>query len=444
MAEKKILLLLRSVGNALRKLLGFGKPGSEPGFLPDDRVLYDTEAFSERMHKEIRSSYRTGLPLSYSVMKLGAVANAPEEDREEFLAELLHLMVDNTREDDLFCVNLSEYQLEVLLLNTAIDGAKVFTQKTTQLLYNHFESLRKTNFLDLLAQIEIASYPLNKIAGSNKIVATPAFIKDLEMKKDHISGSEQIFIKRQTHFFLNWDIASASDGVIVHAQPMLWTSLYLGYSDILYQFFKRLVDILGAVTGLILFSPLFLISAIAIKLTSKGPVFFKQPRLGKGGVPFTFYKFRTMNTSGSDQIHRDYIEKYINGEAEEANQGSDEKPVYKITSDPRITPAGRILRRTSLDELPQFINVLLGQMSLVGPRPPIPYEVEMYKEWHLRRILEIKPGITGMWQVGGRNETTFDQMVRMDIQYVNTKSMMLDIRIILKTFQSVFFTHGGY
>jgi exopolysaccharide biosynthesis polyprenyl glycosylphosphotransferase len=200
---------------------------------------------------------------------------------------------------------------------------------------------------------------------------------------------------------------------------------------------KRSLDIVGAIAALLLLSPLMLVIAALVAGSSPGPVIFKQVRLGKRGVPFTFYKFRSMYCSADDEIHRDYVEKLINGDLEGINQGEATKPLYKMKDDPRITRVGRLLRKTSMDELPQLFNVLKGDMSLVGPRPPLPYEAEKYQSWHLRRVLEIKPGITGLWQVNGRSKTSFDEMVRLDLRYVRTCSLGLDFRILLKTVKAV-------
>jgi len=203
------------------------------------------------------------------------------------------------------------------------------------------------------------------------------------------------------------------------------------------QAIKRGIDIVGSIAGIVLFLPIMVVIAIAIKATSPGPVIFKQVRLGKKGVPFTFYKFRSMYLNTDDRIHREYVENLIKGNHERINQGNREKPLYKIKSDPRVTRIGKIIRKTSMDELPQFFNVLKGDMSLVGPRPAISYEAEKYDAWHLRRILEVKPGITGLWQVEGRSKTTFDDMVRLDIQYIQNWSLMLDIKILIKTLKVV-------
>jgi len=206
---------------------------------------------------------------------------------------------------------------------------------------------------------------------------------------------------------------------------------------------KRGIDIVGSIFGILIFMPVMLITALAIKVTSPGPVIFSQIRLGKQGTPFTFYKFRSMHVNMDDQIHRDYVRSFIDGSDDKINQGDAERPLYKIKSDPRITKVGRFIRKTSIDELPQFFNVLKGDMSLVGPRPPLAYEAEKYQAWHLRRILEMKPGITGLWQVEGRSKTGWDDSVRLDIRYIQNWSLLLDIKILFKTLKVVLRDRGA-
>ena len=196
---------------------------------------------------------------------------------------------------------------------------------------------------------------------------------------------------------------------------------------------KRTLDIVGALVALVLFSPIMLTIALVVAATSPGPVIFRQKRLGKGGVPFVFYKFRSMRVDADDRIHREYVANLIEGNLDEVNQGDSSRPLYKMTADPRITRVGHVIRKTSLDELPQLFNVLKGDMSLVGPRPPLPYEAEKYQSWHLRRVLQIRPGITGLWQVEGRSSTSFDDMVRLDLRYIRHCSLWLDLKILLKT-----------
>jgi lipopolysaccharide/colanic/teichoic acid biosynthesis glycosyltransferase len=206
---------------------------------------------------------------------------------------------------------------------------------------------------------------------------------------------------------------------------------------------KRVMDVCGAAAALAILSPAFLILAAMVKATSQGPVFFRQQRVGRYGVNFEFLKFRSMYVSTDAAIHKEYVRNFIAGKAA-ASADASKKTVYKITNDPRVTWIGKIMRRTSLDEIPQFWNVLRGEMSLVGPRPPIPYEIEAYDIWHRRRLLESRPGITGLWQVHGRSKTTFDEMVRLDLQYSRMWSPMLDVKILLQTPRAVLSGDGAY
>lgn len=202
---------------------------------------------------------------------------------------------------------------------------------------------------------------------------------------------------------------------------------------------KRLLDIGGSLFGLVVLSPLFAAVAMAIRLDSPGPVFFRQQRLGLNGRPFVIYKFRTMFAEADSEVHREYVQALI------AGGGSDlkgESGAYKLDGDTRITRVGSWLRTTSIDELPQLLNVLRGEMSLVGPRPPLGYEVELYSERDARR-LEVTPGMTGLWQVSGRNNTDFAQMVELDLAYIERRSLLLDLRILARTFTAVL-SRSGY
>jgi lipopolysaccharide/colanic/teichoic acid biosynthesis glycosyltransferase len=207
---------------------------------------------------------------------------------------------------------------------------------------------------------------------------------------------------------------------------------------------KRTIDLVASGVGLVLMSPLLLAIAIAIKLTSKGPVLFKQQRVGQYGNLFTVLKFRSMYVNNDHKVHQDYVTKLIADQAQRNGATGTTDGVYKLTNDRRITPLGQILRRTSLDELPQVFNVFMGEMSLVGPRPAIPYELAAYQTWHRRRILEAKPGITGLWQVTGRSLVKFDDMVRLDLRYANSWSLWLDFWILLRTPMAVIRGAGAY
>jgi lipopolysaccharide/colanic/teichoic acid biosynthesis glycosyltransferase len=193
-----------------------------------------------------------------------------------------------------------------------------------------------------------------------------------------------------------------------------------------YKVAKRILDILFSSIALVMFSPIIIFIILLIKLESPGPVFFRQERIGENGRKFIFLKFRTMYYI-DDNEHRAYLSLLIHGSGSEIGEDT-----LKIPRDPRLTKIGRFLRRTALDELPQFVIVLKGDMSLVGPRPPIPYEVELYDEWHKER-LKAKPGITGLWQMQPDFSTTFDEMVKLDIQYVRTRSLLLDLKILFLT-----------
>jgi lipopolysaccharide/colanic/teichoic acid biosynthesis glycosyltransferase len=203
---------------------------------------------------------------------------------------------------------------------------------------------------------------------------------------------------------------------------------------------KRFIDVCVASIGLVVLAPFLLVIGLFIRLESPGPALFRQIRLGKDAAPFTFYKFRTMSDGNDPTIHMKYVADLITCGSEDlkGDTGS-----FKIEDDPRVTRIGRVLRQTSIDELPQLINVLFGEMSLVGPRPPLPYEAELYSE-HARRRLDCTPGITGLWQVSGRCQTTFDEMVALDVEYMERWSLGLDLSILARTVPVVFGRKGAW
>jgi lipopolysaccharide/colanic/teichoic acid biosynthesis glycosyltransferase len=205
---------------------------------------------------------------------------------------------------------------------------------------------------------------------------------------------------------------------------------------------KRALDIVLSAGLLVLVTPLLAVIALVIKLKSPGPILFRQERVGQSGKPFTMLKFRTMQVNSDSSIHQEFVSEYING-AKPHDGPTATEASFKIVDDPRVTSIGGILRRSSLDELPQLWNVLRGDMSLVGPRPPLRYEVERYKRWHYRPLLEVKPGITGLWQVTGRSRTTFDDKVRLDLRYAKYSSSWMDIKILLATPRAVLSGEGA-
>jgi lipopolysaccharide/colanic/teichoic acid biosynthesis glycosyltransferase len=199
-----------------------------------------------------------------------------------------------------------------------------------------------------------------------------------------------------------------------------------------YNILKRGLDFVLSFLGLILYAPVCLIISIAIKIDSPGPIIYRQTRIGINGRPFSFYKFRTMYIHPEYSSYREFLSKGMEKDKE------NERLIHRIRGDTRVTRVGRVLRRLSLDELPQFFSVILGDMSLVGPRPPLPYEWEVYKDWHRQRLM-VKPGITGLWQISGRSYSGFVEMVLTDLSYIERRSLLLDLKILLKTVRIALF-----
>jgi lipopolysaccharide/colanic/teichoic acid biosynthesis glycosyltransferase len=239
-------------------------------------------------------------------------------------------------------------------------------------------------------------------------------------------------------FSIQLHVNSGAQAASMPAEPLPSERHPRVAATVLRDAMKRGLDIVGSIALLLLVLPVYVIVGALVKLTSEGPMFFRQDRVGRMGRPFKMLKFRTMFLNSDSAIHQKYVTDFI-----ASSDRLDQNGVFKIVDDPRVTPVGRILRKTSLDELPQFWNVLRGDMSLVGPRPPLAYEVKQYKPWHYRRVVEAKPGITGLWQVTGRSRTTFDDMVRLDLRYARTCSVWTDLKILLATPRAVISGKGA-
>jgi len=194
----------------------------------------------------------------------------------------------------------------------------------------------------------------------------------------------------------------------------------------------RAIDLIGAMLALLITLPVMVLAAIAVRVTSKGPVLFRQERVGRSGDRFSMLKFRTMRSGADAAAHRRYVASLIRGQALEQGDAG----LYKLVDDERVTSVGRALRKLSIDELPQLLNVVMGDMRLVGPRPALPFEVDLYEDWQLRR-LSVKPGMTGLWQVSGRSRLTYEDMVRLDLSYIDSWSPLKDIRILLRTVPAI-------
>jgi lipopolysaccharide/colanic/teichoic acid biosynthesis glycosyltransferase len=266
--------------------------------------------------------------------------------------------------------------------------------------------------------------------------AETAISAKVERALDSVLDADQISrIRVSFHYFPE---NSESEVAPLKADERLYPDLMQSkFSRTMRRIVKRGMDVSGSALLLALLSPLLALIFLSVKLSSKGPALFRQERVGRLGARFSCLKFRTMYVNCDHEIHRQYVQKLI-------QQGGERQGVYKIVNDPRVTPVGKFLRKSSLDELPQLFNVLCGQMSLVGPRPPIPYEISCYRSWHWRRIHESKPGITGMWQVFGRSRTNFDEMVRLDIRYIEDHSIWLDVKLLLLTPWVVITGSGAY
>lgn len=315
---------------------------------------------------------------------------------------------------------LSKQHIGVLLPCTSMDGARKLADDICQ----------KISVRALPPKYNIHIYPSRSNGSSeHKGHSGPFRIQDIPPKRKTTTHTDSSASTKQTDR-RNSDFnaqppktnkTSDCKALTEEFNPLLLRPLPV---------WKRSMDIVGASIGLVLFSPLLLFTTLIIKIMSPGPVFFKQQRVGYMGKIFTMWKFRSMRVDTDTSVHQQHLTELINSVSH--NDELSAKPMTKLDNDLQIIPFGKILRKTCLDEFPQLINVLRGEMSLVGPRPPIPYEVEEYLPWHNGRINAV-PGMTGLWQVSGKNRLTFNKMVRLDIQYWRKKSIWLDTKILLGT-----------
>ena len=347
--------------------------------------VLDEASFRQIIALERKRTERSGKPVL--LMLLNAGNCLPNDKNGRVLSSILHALALSSRENDATGWYKSQSIVGVMFTEISMDdhGAILST-----MMNRVSQTLRNNLSLEKFSQISISLHVFPENWDQHSSPGNPALYPDLKHRESQRQGALTI---------------------------------------------KRLIDIVGSLTAVLLFSPLFLLAAVLVKLTSKGPVFFKQERVGQFGRSFTFVKFRSMYANNDPKIHRDFMKRVISGNHVEGS---------KMTDDPRITPVGRYLRKFSLDELPQFFSVLKGDMSLVGPRPPLAYECQEYDLWHRRRVLEVKPGLTGLWQVKGRSRIRFDDMVRLDLQYVRTWSLWLDLQILLKTPRAVLFGRDAF
>jgi lipopolysaccharide/colanic/teichoic acid biosynthesis glycosyltransferase len=349
------------------------------------RSVLDEESFSKVMSLERKRTERSRKPFLLMLLELGSALSGDNQTR--LFGKIASALLVSSRETDVTGWYKHHCILGIMFTELVIDGRS-----------------------------SILSTMLTRVANSLKDVLT---IEQLSQ------------IRISFHLFPeDWDqqLNEARHNLTLYPDVVNRHEAHKFFAAV-----KRLMDIVGSAIALILCAPVFAAVALAIKMSSKGPVVFKQRRVGQHGELFTFLKFRSMYVDSNSTIHKEYVKNLIAGHAAYQPTKDNGHGVYKLTRDPRITTIGAFLRRTSLDELPQLLNVLRGEMSLVGPRPPVPYEVESYEIWHRRRLLEAKPGITGLWQVSGRNRLRFDDMVRLDLAYARSWSPWLDIKILIRT-----------
>lgn len=362
--------------------------------------LISEEAFRTLLEVERKRTERSGKPFMLMLLDISFIMksfNKGTHDKNEMssnLKKLAQSLATVTRDTDIKGWHESKHSLGIIFTEITKEGKDIIIQKIKECIESKLQPEISSNI-----NISCFWYPF----------------ESEDEKKDY--GYYEIF----------------------YPDPALKSA-----KNKIDSFAKRSLDIAGSLFGLFIFFPVFLFASVLIKLTSKGPVFFRQERVGKGGKHFRIYKFRTMRAINNDtKQHQEFMKQFIHGQADGMTDGAGNK-VFKMTNDSRITKIGNFLRKTSLDEVPQFINVLIGDMSLVGPRPPIPYEVAEYDLWHRRRVLEVKPGITGYWQVEGRSKTNFDNMVRMDIRYIASQSFLFDLKVIVKTPIVLLTAKGAY
>jgi lipopolysaccharide/colanic/teichoic acid biosynthesis glycosyltransferase len=381
---------------------------------------YPKDQFFELLIKEKHHCARNKLPITCIVFDFSGCFNnnirPSNRDYQKFLKEMMTFVTNNSRDYDLKSL-CSPNIIAILLMDACLDATKMYITKVVKKMYDHFMIAGQKDYTNIIETMKICSYPLDQIHPVCKMETIPELRFIDSLKKD------------TTELTFKWEqINTESEGLSI-------TAPFFGHftSDLEFKFchkvLKRLIDIMGALFGLVTFSFFMMAIAIAIKLTSRGPIFYKQKRAGYLGIPFTLLKFRSMYKDTSQKSHMDYINTLL-----KENDCPGDKNQYKDKIRSSYTPLGKLIRKTSLDELPQFINILKGEMSLVGPRPHPYYEVENYKDWYNDR-LETKPGLTGLSKLIIRDSAqNYSEAMRIDIWYLKNWSLGLDLKIIFKTF----------
>ncbi len=407
-----------------------------------ERNLYSHQDFKLRLAIEKRRAERSNSTSSIILFDLTNLVNGRGKLLK--LEEVTRLVCRTIRITDVGM--LYKKQAVVLLLpDTDSSGAERLCARMMQNMIDFYAANIALAVDDF--HIKILSFPEQRIDSIDveNIIAENVDFHATEFSPKIAFQADRSFKKEYRDTLRLCESSFNAAALSISLDDIFFSDLQFvtNYKLMLQHGIKKMMDFCGSLAALIIFMPLMLIIALAIKLSSPGPVIFKQVRVGYRGKKFTFLKFRSMKCENEDNIHQEYVKKLINGETAQLNKGSEKNPCYKMNDDPRTTAFGRFLRKTSLDELPQLFNVLKGEMSLVGPRPPLEYEVNEYKLWHWRRMMQVKPGITGLWQVSGRNSILFSDMVRLDLYYAENWSIIMDLKILLKTIFVVFAADGN-
>jgi lipopolysaccharide/colanic/teichoic acid biosynthesis glycosyltransferase len=380
-------------------------------------MFYSRSYIAQRLKEEKFRSYRTGSYFSVVLFNPFRLFSADNRSRKKTIQSLIELLDQETRETDIKGW-WDRNTVVILLLDTTGENASLVIDKLI--------SKTKANGYCRDGWIRGSSFEIMTFPNTCRSEVS----NEDERKEDVLKGpgksSSQNCHKINSTIRLP-DRNSQANGGLQEYQGII----------------RRCFDIIISVTGLIILSPLFLLCAILIKLDSSGPVFYRQVRACKDGNRFTFLKFRSMQHNADEGIHRSHVRNLMNGKAGLSSAGSSGESSYKLIEDERTTRFGRVLRKTSIDELPQLINVLKGEMTLVGPRPHPVYEVENYNLWYSHR-LDVKPGITGLGQVYGRFDTEYEDVYRLDLRYLKRKSLILDLKILLRTILVILSRRGAH
>ncbi|MFX0203146.1 MAG: sugar transferase [Candidatus Hodarchaeota archaeon] len=375
-------------------------------------MLYSRRLLEQRIEEERSRTYRIGSPFSVVLFNPFKLVPRGMGDKRGSINRIISALEQKTRETDIKGW-WDRNTLAVILLDT-------FPEKVLPIVEDRVSKIR-ANAYGGIESTEEVHFEIFNFPNTQQLER-----KSRDNERGEDSGRSE---KRSNHN------CPKRNSLINLPDANFWDSLR--------GIIKRCFDIAFSIPGLIILSPFLLLCALLIKLESPGPVFYRQTRVGKGGKCFTFLKFRSMLHNTTEEIHKNHIKNLMNGVTGLSSDGRSGERSYKLTEDRRITRVGKFLRKMSIDELPQLINVLKGDMTLVGPRPHPVYEVEQYRLWHSHR-LDVKPGITGFGQIYGRFNTEYEDVYRLDLRYLKRQSLILDLHILLKTIPLVLSRRGAH